>query len=364
MRTILLALALVMFVRAFGQGHVPGVPVTDSIVPNNATNANFSLMDTVYIKGGVWTGLEDVTWLTNILRRPNVRKEKNQLAILTNGVMYQLGGDLTTWTPIAYGKMPGNFSTLADLTNAPLATNLLTALVNEPGRGGDFYWVNAATNNDRGVNFLVNGGAWRRKYELAYIRPEWWGAVVDDGIDDTPAFQAAVDFAIQGLALTAPYTGFDSPNLQLSSGQYDLTSVYMRYPVDVIGYASERGVANGLPTLLHSTGATNDMFVIAPGDTLATVNVASCSFKGLRILGQSEVNLKAPKLILSSTNRLEFYVAPADAPTYATESGPPITASSDSSPIPTGGWVVAWFKRSIPTLAKSRSPLELRATPR
>lgn len=101
-RLLLLLLPLTLLAQ------IPGTfRVTGPVAPT-ATNSNYGAAVPVYNYGGLLTGLSSFSDLTNLNVYPLARRHAGQLAVLTNGVIYQLDSSLTNWT--IYSK--------ADTTNA------------------------------------------------------------------------------------------------------------------------------------------------------------------------------------------------------------------------------------------------------
>lgn len=87
--------------------------VTGPVAPT-ATNSNYGAALPVYNYGGLLTGLSSLANLQNTNLYPVARRHGGQIAVLTNGVMYQLGSDLTTWT--LYSKVDSTNGVATGLT--------------------------------------------------------------------------------------------------------------------------------------------------------------------------------------------------------------------------------------------------------
>ena len=112
MRYLLLLLPLTLLAQ------IPGTfRVTGPVAPT-ATNSNYGASIPVYNYGGLLTGLGSLSELQNLNIYPLARRHAGQMAVLTNGVAYQLGSDLTTWTTYAGWT---NFQTVNNFT---VKTNL------------------------------------------------------------------------------------------------------------------------------------------------------------------------------------------------------------------------------------------------
>jgi hypothetical protein len=123
MRYLLLLLPLTLLAQ------IPGTfRVTGPVAPT-ATNSNYGAAVPVYNYGGFLTGLGSLSELQNLNIYPLARRHAGQIAVLTNGVAYQLGSDLTTWTTYAGWT---NFQTVNNFT---VNTNL--AVGNTATVGGE-----------------------------------------------------------------------------------------------------------------------------------------------------------------------------------------------------------------------------------
>ena len=133
-RLLLLLLPLTLLAQ------IPGTfRVTGPVAPT-ATNSNYGAAVPVYNYGGLLTGLGSLSELQNLNIYPLARRHAGQLAVLTNGVAYQLGSDLTTWTLYS-----GNTNSQT-VNNFTVKTNL--------GVEGTLTLSGANVNN--AINGLVN----------------------------------------------------------------------------------------------------------------------------------------------------------------------------------------------------------------
>lgn len=97
MKYLLLLLPLTLLAQ------IPGTfRVTGPVAPT-ATNSNYGAAVPVYNYGGLLTGLGSTSQLTNLNIYPLARRHAGQLAVLTNGVIYQLDSSLTNW--VIYSKI-------------------------------------------------------------------------------------------------------------------------------------------------------------------------------------------------------------------------------------------------------------------
>lgn len=146
---------------------------------------------------------------------------------------------------------------VADLTalqarniNALTAGDLVT--VSDPLRGGVFRWDASDLSTEcgyddgatAGIYFKPTSaancttGAWVRVQYLedGRIKPEWWGAITDDGLTDTANFQAMVDFAddvVTAGIVTGPAIAVD---LKANAEYYFATGVTIPSTLDGITF--------------------------------------------------------------------------------------------------------------------------------
>lgn len=97
MKYLLLLLPLTLLAQISGTFRVTG-PVAPT-----ATNSNYGAAVPVYNYGGLLTGLGSTSQLTNLNIYPLARRHAGQLAVLTNGAIYQLDSSLTNW--VIYSKI-------------------------------------------------------------------------------------------------------------------------------------------------------------------------------------------------------------------------------------------------------------------
>lgn len=111
MKYLLLLLPLTLLAQIAGTFRVTG-PVAPS-----ATNSNYGAAVPVYNYGGLLTGLGSLAELQNTNIYPVARRHAGQIAVLTNGVMYQLGSGLSTWTVFSKLDKTNGFATDLIVTN-------------------------------------------------------------------------------------------------------------------------------------------------------------------------------------------------------------------------------------------------------
>lgn len=97
MKYLLLLLPLTLLAQISGTFRVTG-PVAPT-----ATNSNYGAAVPVYNYGGLLTGLGSTSQLNNLNIYPLARRHAGQLAVLTNGAIYQLDSSLTNW--VIYSKI-------------------------------------------------------------------------------------------------------------------------------------------------------------------------------------------------------------------------------------------------------------------
>ena len=135
MKYLLLLLPLTLLAQ------IPGTfRVTGPVAPT-ATNSNYGAAVPVYNYGGLLTGLGSTSQLTNLNIYPLARRHAGQLAVLTNGVIYQLDSSLTNW--VIYNKIDSSNGSATGLSVSNLTvtgthtstsatiTNLTAATANE-----------------------------------------------------------------------------------------------------------------------------------------------------------------------------------------------------------------------------------------
>lgn len=105
---------LLLLLSLTSLAQIPGTfRVTGPVAPT-ATNSNYGAAVPVYNYGGLLTGLSSLSNLQNTNLYPLARRHAGQIAVLTNGVAYQLGSDLTTWT--LYSKVDSTNGVATGLT--------------------------------------------------------------------------------------------------------------------------------------------------------------------------------------------------------------------------------------------------------
>lgn len=135
MKYLLLLLPLTLLAQISGTFRVTG-PVAPT-----ATNSNYGAAVPVYNYGGLLTGLGSTSQLTNLNIYPLARRHAGQLAVLTNGAIYQLDSSLTNW--VIYSKVDASNGSATGLSVSNLTvigthtstsatiTNLTAATANE-----------------------------------------------------------------------------------------------------------------------------------------------------------------------------------------------------------------------------------------
>jgi len=109
-------LALFLLLALTLRAQIPGTTTIYQPFAPPVTNSTVFGLETIYIKGGTWTGVGDASWLTDTNRYPLERRDAGQLAILTDQTIYQLGPDLSTWAPLSLG----GGGSITNLTGASL----------------------------------------------------------------------------------------------------------------------------------------------------------------------------------------------------------------------------------------------------
>jgi hypothetical protein len=195
--------ALAIFLAFAATAQIPGTfRVTGPVAPP-ATNSNFGAALPVYNYGGLLTGLSSLSQLQDLNRYPLARRHAGQVARLTTGAEYTLGGDLTSW----YNS--GSVSNMAQLRSIESGVGG-TVVVNSywgDGKGGGFTAI--LTNSIVGTNLyggmvLALGGtnSWLNQNPIFNVKEfgargtSWVDSndVINDAGDDQPYIQAAIDY--------------------------------------------------------------------------------------------------------------------------------------------------------------------------
>lgn len=127
MKYLLLLLPLTLLAQIPGTFRVTG-PVAPS-----ATNSNYGAAVPVYNYGGLLTGLGSLAELQNTNIYPLARRHAGQIAVLTNGVSYQLGNDLTTWTIYSKVNTTNGSATGLTVSNLTASNVSITGNLNSSG---------------------------------------------------------------------------------------------------------------------------------------------------------------------------------------------------------------------------------------
>lgn len=207
-------LALLLAFTAAAQ--IPGTfRVTGPVAPP-ATNSNFGAALPVYNYGGLLTGLSSLSQLQDTNRYPVARRHAGQVAVLTNGVAYQLGADLSTWV----NYVPSvSFPLLSDLLAtdptwyAPGAQFEIKGRSTNGWGGGIFVWEPTSTSStNRGTIFSypygTATGRYKRLMDGTKYDPTWFGAIPNDTLDDYTAIQNMIDTA-RSTPMIFPVGQFD-----------------------------------------------------------------------------------------------------------------------------------------------------------
>lgn len=128
----------------------------------------------------------------------------------------------------------------------------------------------------------------------------WFGATRNDDIDDTAAFQAALNWQtnLRGNVLTAP------------AGRYIIDSVIgYEGAFDGRVHVREQGYGYYGVVLAHKLGATNHLFRSVANGTYRGYQIRNVTFEG-----QANGNLRNPKSITGVTDRFNFTVDTSDLP--------------------------------------------------
>jgi hypothetical protein len=164
--------------------------------------------------------------------------------------------------------------------------------------GGNFVWNSASVATDDGglvINPTGNPGAgrWLRIIEGDTYQAAWWGAKSEDGFDNRPAVQAAIDALTADTysfnSLTSGYGNMRGATLYFGPGRWDFLSNHPTYtsnvlimvkPINIVGAGRDR--TQWMPQF--STVKT--MLLVNPDPSGVSPNYAiGGSFKGIAIRG-------------------------------------------------------------------------------
>lgn len=157
---------------------------------------------------------------------------------------------------------------------SPLTTNLYRLYI-----GGEFrdYKYNASDNSTVDDSVMVirsaAGGTYFMQY--AFVDPVWYGAIPNDGVDDTRAFQRACDFARLSEKAKKVYIG--------TIGEYNIANLilatksgaeYLQFALTIEGAMTSLG----LGVTLYNTDINAATIIIQKGKG---VDIKNIDFKGV-----------------------------------------------------------------------------------
>lgn len=156
-------------------------------------------------------------------------------------------------------------------------TSFKSLIVNDKGREGIFNYNPSSSLADDSSMVIVSGG---RRYERVhdYVRPEFFGAIVNDGIDDGPAIQKALNFAtLKGMRLQFSSGEYITsitlkPKIVYGATQYNLTIAGEGKGVTVIKGTTALSGKNLIEVNPASGGARPDSYVEIKDITFFSVN--------------------------------------------------------------------------------------------
>lgn len=181
------------------------------------------------------------------------------------------------------------------------------------GAGLSFTYVSASTiATNLGTVFATTANPATGRLIATYqgdVQAAWFGAVPDDGLDDTAALQGAI-------AVVEADTG---GIVRLAAGEFLASSLPISY-TKLVGAGSIRSstIAGGT-RLIQTSGATNHLI-------LATGNGTRGGVFSMALTGKYETNAKNKKPITSSSSRTNFVITPGDVPVYTASVAAPYYA--------------------------------------
>jgi hypothetical protein len=185
---------------------------------------------------------------------------------LTANTLFNLGlrginGETVSVYPTAHTV--GSIATMQGLNTGLVTTNATVQVrgrntPNDGGGGTFFFEPFVATNS--GINFAAGSGSfqWSRLWDGTTVKAEWFGAFAGDGVADSDAINAALDY-IHSLGRGV---------VQLSGGVYDIDkTILVPYRVNlrgVDGFKLGEGAGSISTNLLYLTGGATQ-FRLANG---------------------------------------------------------------------------------------------------
>lgn len=306
---ILGAIAAAMMPLAIFGAAVPGVRVTDSIVPTDDAD-EYPTHLAEYGKGGLRT----VPTYADLALIPLLRRETGmEVFVASEALKYRLDGSLTNWM-IASPIQVASLGALGALPDSRIENGQVVAVLGHstPGDWGELRWATlskSATNavHSGAVQSTMSGAGRWIFHDCIGGRPinvRWFGAFPNDGIEDTSAIQSALDFAAQA-----------NLTVELGTGVFEVNSIRIsgaKLTGDTLIHEQGTAAGNYQPVagsvLQHRIGATNHAVRIAAAARAGGI-------ENVYISGYANLNLINPKTITATgTNRLQFFVAPGDTP--------------------------------------------------
>lgn len=183
--------------------------------------------------------------------------------------------------------------------------------------GGGLYYIDAADTtspDDGGAVIVLNDGRRAKAlFEDGRVNVRRFGAKGDGTTDDTAAVQAAITYSEAGI--------LGKPNVVFPAGIYVISTIRLIWASleGGIGISGSGGSALSVPsgaTLLHKSGATDDLIVVTPylGNPMPAV-------RNLQLVGKREQNRKTPITISAVASRFSFTVPTGSLPTAPASPG-------------------------------------------
>jgi hypothetical protein len=192
---------------------------------------------------------------------------------------------------------------------------IITAGRNSAGDGGGatFTWFESSTTaTNLGTVFATTASPATGRLKGIYqgdVQAAWFGAIPDDGLDDTEALQGAIAVVEAGAGGV----------VRLAAGEFHASSLSISY-TKLTGAGSIRSstIAGGT-RLTQLSGATNHLILVTGNGTQGGIH-------SMALTGKYETNAKNKKTITSSSSRTAFVIATNDVPVYTASVAAPYYA--------------------------------------
>lgn len=307
---ILGALAAALMPLAIFGAAVPGVRVTDSIVPTDDAD-EYPTHLAEYGKGGLRT----VDTYADIAQIPTLRLEDGmEVYVRDEGRKYRLDGSLTNWVAVnqvlyvktiaeLLGTPPDRLPAAKDGDEVVVSGYRVEGDWGGP-RSGRRVKSSSASTNLGCVFEPTGGGRWifGDCFSGQPIQVRWFGAVGTNSssVDDTLAIQNALNFAsnytrIGGQGSGAAHASFGGLQVRVPAGVYFVTSLIVPGHVTFEGEGPMRSILKRLP------GQSGNFISAADGDG-QRLTIRNLAVDGSWKAGTNIVNTAGHNIYLARTN--------------------------------------------------------------